>query len=127
MHKKRDTLKVRLVKSNKVVSLKVEMAKAAIKYLRKTMTPENEVVNVQLIGEYNDMIVKFKLANKITDSSHYISVQRELRDKAFQAERDEIQSLYQNGEISLEITRKMRRHINIREAYWMEENSIHSH
>ena len=127
MHKKRDTIKVRLAKGNKVVSFKVEMAKAAIRYLRDTMTSENEVVNVQLIGEYNDMIVKFKLANKLTDSGHYISVQRELRDQAFQAERDEIQHLYQNGEISMEITREMRRHINIREAYWMEENSIHLH
>lgn len=127
LHKKRDTFKARLAKGNRVVSFKVEMAKAAIKYLRDTMTSENEVVNVQLIGEYNDMIVKFKLANKLTDSGHYISVQRELRDRAFQAERDEIQYLYQNGEISMEITREMRRHINIREAYWMEENSIHSH
>lgn len=126
-HKKRDTIKVRLSKSNKVVKLKVQMASAAIKYLRETMTPENEIVNVQLIGEYNDMIVKFKLAHKLTDSGLYMSIQRELRDKAFQAERDEIQNLYENGEISMEITRKMRRHINIREAYWMEESSIHSH
>ena len=129
-HKKRDTIKVRLSKSNKVVKLKVQMASAAIRYLRESMTPENEIVNVQLIGEYNNMIVKFKLANKLTDSGLYISMQRELRDKAFQAERDEIQNLYENGEISMEVTRKMRRHINIREAYWMEESSIssiHSH
>ena len=126
-NKKYDTLKKRLLKGNKVVKLKVEMARAAIKYLRQTMTAENEVVNVKLIGEYNDMIVKFKLANNITDSRHYMSVQRELRAKAFQAERDEIQKLYESGEITLEITREMRRHINIREAYWMEETSIHSH
>ncbi|MEK3952259.1 Na+/H+ antiporter [Psychrobacillus sp. FSL K6-1464] len=126
-NKKRDSIKIRLEKGHEVVSFKVKMAKAAIKYLRETMTPENEVVHVQLIGEYNEMIVKFKLANKLTDSGHYISVQRELRDKAFQAERDEIQRLYQSNEITLEITRKMRRHINIREAYWMEENSIHTH
>ena len=125
-HKKRDTIKVRLSKSNKVVKLKVQMASAAIRYLRETMTPENEIVNVQLIGEYNNMIVKFKLANKLTDSGLYMSMQRELRDKAFQAERDEIQNLYENGEISMEVTRKMRRHINIREAYWMEESSISS-
>lgn len=125
MYKKRDTLKVRLAKANKVVSYKVEMAKIAISYLKATMNSQNEIVNVKLIGEYNEMIVKFKLANNLTDSGHYISVQRELRDKAFQAERDEIQHLYQSGEITLEITRKMRRHINIREAYWMEENSIH--
>ncbi|WP_277585260.1 Na+/H+ antiporter [Psychrobacillus antarcticus] len=127
IHQKHDSIKKRILKGNKVVKLKVEMARAAIKYLRQTMTAENEIVNVKLIGEYNDMIVKFKLANNLTDSRHYMSVQRELRDKAFQAERDEIQRLYESGEITLEITREMRRHINIREAYWMEETSIHSH
>ena len=36
------------------------------------MTPENEGVNVLIIGEYNEMIMKFKLARKGADSSRYI-------------------------------------------------------
>ena len=91
------------------------------------MTPENEGINVLIIGEYNEMIMKFKLARKGADSSQYIRQQRELRDKAFQAERDEIQNLYETGEVSMDIMRKIRRQINIREAYWMEENSVQSH
>ncbi|MFL6558153.1 MAG: hypothetical protein ACJ8MO_18795, partial [Bacillus sp. (in: firmicutes)] len=64
---------------------------------------------------------------KGADSTHYRHLQRELRIKAFQAERDEIQNLYEEGEITTEIIRKIRKHINIREAYWMEESSLHSH
>ena len=69
--------KIRLERSHKVVSFKVEWRKLLLN-TEGTMTSENEMVNVQLIGEYNEMIVKFKLANKLTDSRHYISLQREL-------------------------------------------------
>jgi CPA1 family monovalent cation:H+ antiporter len=54
-------------------------------------------------------------------------MQRELREKAFQAERDEIQNMYEEGEITIDVIRKIRKQINIREAYWMEENSVRSH
>ncbi|MFJ8065755.1 Na+/H+ antiporter [Psychrobacillus sp. NPDC096426] len=121
------SLKARFEKNKKVLMLKMEMAKTAISYLRENMTPENEGVNVLIIGEYNEMIMKFKLARKGADSSRYIRQQRELRDKAFQAERDEIQNLYETGEVSMDIMRKIRRQINIREAYWMGENSMQSH
>jgi CPA1 family monovalent cation:H+ antiporter len=47
--------------------------------------------------------------------------------KAFQAERDEIQNLFEEGDITADVIRKIRKKINIREAYWMEESSLHSH
>ncbi|GGA23564.1 Na+/H+ antiporter [Psychrobacillus lasiicapitis] len=125
--RKHKSFRARIEKNKKVAMLKMEMAQAAIAYLRETMTPENEGINELIIGEYNEMILKFKLARKGADSSKYIREQRELRDKAFQAERDEIQSLYETGEVSSDIMRKIRRQINIREAYWMEENSVQSH
>lgn len=127
MPRKRDSLKVRLAKNKKVLQLKVDMAKAAIQFLKENMSPEYEGVYVLIIGEYNDMLMKFKLANKGADSVKYIRIQRELRDKAFQAERDKIQKLYETGEISMDVMRKIRRQINIREAYWMEESSVQSH
>jgi len=103
------------------------MAKAAIKYLNSQMTPDTEYVYLVIIGEYSEMITKFKLAKKGADSTHYRHLQRELRVKAFQAERDEIQNLYEEGEITTDTIRKIRKQINIREAYWMEESSLHSH
>ncbi|MEH7352559.1 Na+/H+ antiporter [Neobacillus drentensis] len=125
--KNEEQLKYRQEKSKKLIKLKVNMAKAAIQYLKEQMTPENEHIYLVIIGEYNEMIMKFKLAKKGADFSQYIELQRELRAKAFQAERDEIQNLYEEGEITIDVIRKIRKQINIREAYWMEENSVHVH
>ncbi|MFJ7729147.1 Na+/H+ antiporter [Neobacillus sp. NPDC097160] len=125
--KNKERLKDRQVKAKKLIQLKVNMAKAAIRYLKEHMNSENEHINMVIIGEYNEMMMKFRLAKKGVDSSQYIHIQRELRAKAFQAERDEIQNLYEEGEITIDITRKIRKQINIREAYWLEETSVHAH
>ncbi|WP_313893977.1 Na+/H+ antiporter [Psychrobacillus sp.] len=114
-------------KNKKIIQLKIEMAEVAIQYLKDQMTPENEEICLLIIGEYNEMIMKFKISDKSRGKANYSQLQRELQDKAFQVERDEIQSLFESGEITLEVTRKIRKQINIREAYWMEENSVHSH
>ncbi|MEH7072799.1 Na+/H+ antiporter [Neobacillus drentensis] len=125
--KRQERLKNQQAHAKRIIQLKVNMAKAAIKYLNSQMTPENEHVYLSIIGEYSEMITKFKLARKGGDSRHYSQLQRELRVKAFQAERDEIQNLYEEGEITSDVIRKIRKQINIREAYWMEESSLHSH
>ncbi|WHY67629.1 Na+/H+ antiporter [Neobacillus sp. SuZ13] len=127
MPKSQQQLETRQAQLKKMIQLKMNMAKAAIKSLNNQMTPENEHVYLVIIGEYSEMLTKFKLAKKGADSAHYRDLQRELRVKAFQAERDEIQNLYEEGEITTDIIRKIRKQINIREAYWMEESSLHSH
>jgi len=127
MPKSQQQLETRKAQLKKMILLKMNMAKAAIKYLNNLMTPENEHVYLVIIGEYSEMLTKFKLAKKGADSAHYRDLQRELRVKAFQAERDEIQNLYEEGEITTDVIRKIRKQINIREAYWMEESSLHSH
>jgi len=127
MPKSQQQLETRQAQLKKMIQLKMNMAKAAIKSLNNQMTPENEHVYLVIIGEYSEMLTKFKLAKKGADSDHYRDLQRELRVKAFQAERDEIQNLYEEGEITTDIIRKIRKQINIREAYWMEESSLHSH
>ncbi|WP_026565678.1 Na+/H+ antiporter [Bacillus sp. UNC41MFS5] len=127
MPKSQQQLETRQALLKKMIQLKMNMAKAAIKYLNSQMTPENEHVYLVIIGEYSEMLTKFKLAKKGADTAHYRHLQRELRVKAFQAERDEIQNLYEEGEITTDIIRKVRKQINIREAYWMDESSLHSH
>jgi monovalent cation/hydrogen antiporter len=124
---KQERLKIRNTKMKQVIQLKVNMAKAAISYLKNHISAENENIYLSIIGEYNEMIVKFKHVKKGAESIHHIQLQRELQIKAFQAERDEIQNLYEEGEITIDVTRKIRKQINIREAYWMEESSLHSH
>ncbi|MGG3467448.1 Na+/H+ antiporter [Neobacillus pocheonensis] len=125
--KNQERLKNRKAKAKKIIQLKANMAHAAIQYLKEQMTLENEHSYLAIIGEYNEMMMKFKLAKKSGDSTQYTQMQRELRVKAFQAERDEIQNLYEEGEITIDVTRKIRKQINIREAYWMEETSLQSH
>lgn len=125
--KTQEQLKYSKAKTKRMILLKVAMAKAAIRYLKEHMTPENEHIYMVIIGEYNEMIMKFKLARKGDDSQQYSHLQKELRVKAFQAERNELQNLYEEGEITLDVIRKIRKHINIREAYWLEETSVHPH
>ncbi|CRK82220.1 Na+/H+ antiporter [Neobacillus massiliamazoniensis] len=123
--KNQEKLKHRQEKIKKMIQLKVNMAQAAIQYLKDHMTSENENIYLVIIGEYTELILKFQRAKNGEDS--YTHMQRELREKAFQAERDEIQNMYEEGEITIDVIRKIRKQINIREAYWMEENSVRSH
>ncbi|RXZ00649.1 Na+/H+ antiporter [Fictibacillus sp. S7] len=110
-----------------LVGLKVNMAKAAIHYLKTHMTPENRHLFLDVMGEYNQLIVKYNLAKKSDETTHFARMQRDLQIQAFQAERDEVQDLYEKGEVTIDVIRDIRRQINIREAYWMEENSVHFH
>ncbi|WP_391119482.1 Na+/H+ antiporter [Psychrobacillus sp. L3] len=125
--KDKKRLKKRLIRNKKIILLKVDMAKAAINYLKTQMTAENEEIYLLIIGEYNEMILKFRLAKKGSESKQHAQMKRDIQDKAFQAERDEIQNLFENGKITADVTRKLRKQINIREAYWMEENSLRKH
>ncbi|WP_042454254.1 Na+/H+ antiporter [Neobacillus dielmonensis] len=114
----------RRARTKKALQLRVIMAKAAIRFLKKQMTPENESIYLGIIGEYNDMITKLKQAKTGEDHTQFNQAKRELQLKAFQAERDHIQTLYEEGNITIDIIRKIRKQINIREAYW-EEKTIH--
>lgn len=111
-------------KSKKLVKLKVNMSKAAVHYLKNNLTSENRNVYLEVIGDYNRLIMKCK---KGDESAHYIQLKRELQIKAFEAERTEVQHLYEEGDITSDIIRELRKQINIREAYWMEEASVQSH
>ncbi|WP_075617740.1 Na+/H+ antiporter [Paenisporosarcina indica] len=111
--------------NKKLLRLKLEMAELAIRVVKEELTKENEDVSLLVIGDYSKLISKMKRTKKITVSKVFTHVERELQNKAFQAERDEVQNLYEQGFISMDLTRKLRKHINIREAYWMEESSLH--
>ncbi|UZJ78581.1 Na+/H+ antiporter [Fictibacillus sp. KU28468] len=124
--KHKERRKNRRLRTKKLIKLKVNMAKAAIHYLKNHITPENKHIYLGVIGEYNRLIMTFKLAKKSEESIHHAQMKRELQIKAFQAERDEIQHLYEEGDVTNDILRDIRKQINIREAYWMEETSVQS-
>lgn len=115
----------RLRKKNKnLIQIKMKMAREAIGILKSGITPENKDVSYVIIGEYNELITRIKSARDEEFSQAFTQLERELQEQAFQAERDELQRLYENGKITKEVTQKIRRKINIREAYFMEENPL---
>jgi CPA1 family monovalent cation:H+ antiporter len=110
-------------KYKRQLPLKLEMAEAAIKELKEGITPENKSISYLVIGDYNKLILKYKQKRNVAAFNKLALFERKLQFKAFQAERNAIQHLYEKGKISLDITRKIRQQINIREAYW-EENHL---
>lgn len=110
----------------KIFQLKKEMALIAIQELKSGLNSTNKHISYIIIGEYNKLITRINHVQNITTAKTFSRMERELQDKAFQAERYEIQNLYEKGVISIDITRNIRKQINLREAYWMEENSLHS-
>lgn len=111
-------------RNKKLIHIKMKLGREAIGVLKKGITPENKDVSYVIIGEYNDLITKIKSARDEEYSQEFTRLERELQEQAFQAERDELQRLYENGKITKEVTQKIRRKINIREAYFMEENPL---
>ncbi|MGV3466360.1 MAG: Na+/H+ antiporter [Heyndrickxia sp.] len=107
-----------------MAELKIDMAKAAIQSLIKDMTLENRDISYAVIGEYNQLIQKLKGVKNKNESRMDERFERELKDKAFQAERDEIQNMFEQGEIPIDLVRRLRRQINMREVYWIEGKSI---
>ena len=121
---KEELRKERSTQKKKLLQVKTNMAAAAILELKKGVTPDNKTISYIVIGEYNELIKKLKLAKNVKSSKVMTRLERMLQDKAFQAERDELQILYEKGQITMDITRKIRKQINIREAYWMEESNL---
>jgi len=111
-------------KNKKLIHIKMKLGREAIRVLKKGITPENKDISYIIIGEYNGLITKIKSTMDEEYSQAFTHLERELQEQAFQAERDELQRLYENGKITKEVAQKIRRKINIREAYFMEENPL---
>ncbi|TCZ70937.1 Na+/H+ antiporter [Paenibacillus albiflavus] len=123
--RKRERLDRSKLQHSKLIKIKTSMSEAAICELKKNMTLGNKEITYEVIGEYNEMLTKLKLFNNAEAAKEFARYKRELLVKAFQTERDEVQTLYENGQITSDILRGVRRQINIREAYWMEESALH--
>ncbi|ADY55728.1 sodium/proton antiporter, CPA1 family [Syntrophobotulus glycolicus DSM 8271] len=108
----------------KLYRLRKDLGEAAIRAVKKGLTPENREISYLIIGEYIELMTKIKSGRSENYSRALARMERELKEKAFQAERDEIQKLYENGKVTRDVTQKIRRQINIREAYSLEEEKF---
>ena len=111
-------------KNKKIIELKIDMAEVAIQALKNDLTQTNKNISYLVIGEYSKQITGLKRLKDVRASKILARLERDIQDKAFQTERDQVQNMFESGEITREVARKIRQQINIREAYWMEENRI---
>ena len=93
----------------------------AIQTIEQGVTPENKEISYLIIGEYFELLSKIRSGKSENYLQAFTRSERELKEKAFQAERDEIQSLYETSKVTKDVTKKVRRQINIRETYFMEK------
>ncbi|WP_419882690.1 Na+/H+ antiporter [Peribacillus sp. B-H-3] len=104
--------------------LKVRTSRAAIGAIKKGITEENKEFSLLVIAEYRTLIARLNHAYLNQKTNEDLSnIERELHYKAIQAERDQVQSLFEHGEITRELSHKIRQQINIREAALIDENS----
>ncbi len=103
---------------------KVLTSKAAICKIKAQMNEENMKASYVVVDHYNQIIRKMsRISNKDKDLNFY-KQRRELQFKALQAQRNEVQSLFENNEITREIASKLRQFINYLEAIIIEEEIV---
>jgi CPA1 family monovalent cation:H+ antiporter len=76
-----------------------------------------------IIDEYKVLILKCKRENRGRTPSKMAEYERELFYKAIQAERDEVQDMFEKRQISRDVANILRQQINLREALTINENT----
>lgn len=120
--KKREPQLMRAERMEKIDRLRRELSEKAMETVKEGLTPENKEISYLIIGEYHELVARVMSGKKENFGKSQPGLEREMREKAFQAERDELQRSYEEGEISKEITKKVRQQINVREAYEMQNS-----
>ncbi|MFJ7747547.1 Na+/H+ antiporter [Peribacillus sp. NPDC097295] len=120
---KKEIRRIDLERLEKVKDLKIRMYKVAIQEIQAGITPENHETSSMIIEEYKLLIMRYKRENKGRTPSKMLNYERELFYKAIQAERDEVQHMFENRKISRDVANKIRQQINLREALTINENS----
>lgn len=111
-------------KKERMDALRKELSEKAMQTVKDGLTPENKEVSYLILGEYHDFIGRVLSGNKESYLEDQTGLERELKEKAFQAERDSLQKSYETGEISKEVTKKVRQQINVREAYNIQKAEV---
>ncbi|MDK4202384.1 Na+/H+ antiporter [Bacillus velezensis] len=102
-------------------STRVKTAKAAIESLKKHMTEENKDVTLAVISFYNHLI--FRLGHSYQEQSpsrRFENQKLEIKLRAVQAIRNEIQTLFEEREISRDMSHELRQYINDVEAAMLD-------
>lgn len=111
-------------KKERMDALRKELSEKAMQTVKDGLTPENKEISYLILGEYHDFIGRVLSGNRESYLEDQTGLERELKEKAFQAERDSLQKSYETGEISKEVTKKVRQQINVREAYDIQKTEV---
>ncbi|MGM0950089.1 MAG: Na+/H+ antiporter [Bacillota bacterium] len=104
-----------------IQATRVKTAKAAIEYLEKHKTEEHKEVFLSVITFYKQLIFRLEHSHHDLKSSAQFETQKlEVKLKAVQAIRNEIQTLFEKREISRDISHELRQYINDVEAAMLE-------
>ncbi|WP_261807699.1 hypothetical protein [Paenibacillus sp. N3.4] len=107
-------------------NLKIQCSHAVVEELTKRCSPKGDAATEGVISYYDQMLDrlrKFKLVTKRRDPN-FDESRRELHWVAVQAEREAVQGLYEQGEISREAASRFRANIRNREATLYEQDEI---
>lgn len=106
--------------------VKIATSHAAIAAIKEKMNENNRVVCLSVINHYEEIMqrLNYGLARGGKRNKHFEKAKKDLQYKALQIGRDEVQSLYEAGQISRESATKLRHFINQIEAMTFEEESI---
>ncbi|MEC0370224.1 Na+/H+ antiporter [Paenibacillus chibensis] len=106
--------------------LKLEAIQAAILEVKKLETPENRDTVQNIIADYRGMEFQLQNDSKRSESGLDPNIERrELELKAIQAERNEIQTLFEQGEISRTLANTLRMDVNYHEGHVYETLTVH--
>ncbi|WP_339837731.1 Na+/H+ antiporter [Paenibacillus sp. FSL R7-0272] len=97
--------------------VKLRTSQAAIKAIRAHMNDSNRVAALAVISKYERVIAKLRAWNQDkTTEDPFNQDKLELQMVAIQEQRNTIQQLYENGEITRDVAARLRRYINDVEA-----------
>ncbi|GGH32675.1 Na+/H+ antiporter [Paenibacillus segetis] len=101
--------------------VRIQTSKAAIAAIHELINDKNREAAQSVIAKYNESIERMQTSfGKFESEDVFNQRKNELKIKAIQAERNEVQALFESGEINWTVAGKMRQYINYLEAGILE-------
>lgn len=110
----------------KIRALRLRTATAALAAVKSQVNDHNRQAVMIVAAQYQDMVDRLRSGNKggltmeDSDEDLFDQSKNELQIKAIQAERDEVQLMFEEGEITRATANKLRQYINYLEAGILE-------
>lgn len=102
---------------DQIRALRARTSKAAIQAIQESMNDDNRQAARTLLAQYDEVQQRMKgVTVDIEDEELLDQYKNELRIRGIQAQRNEVQSMFENGEINWTSASKLRQYINYSEA-----------